>query len=1234
MKLGQLFFKFTEIGFVVFLLIIPTKSLAQNFNEPAFLWALQENSSYYVTMNNVAIDRENNYWVSGHYSHQIQFDETKLTNDFAMFLAKFTSAGKLIWMRDIKHQYNTGFMVPSALIDTDADGNCYFTSYIGPGEMTVGAYSLNKMYITPYLIKYDPDGNIVWLKEIVSGPQNISTTKLVVDHSNNIWVTGQYESGYQTGQDRVYAKGGDFFISKFDSNGDCDWLKRIWGDGQERIYDMLVDVNDDVVLAGIFTDPFYLDQIRLRGYGSFDIFMAKIDLAGNFFWAKRIGGKEIDGNPHLATDQEGNYYLTGEFSKYTNFEVTSFRSNGFQDVFVAKLDNNGNFLWAKQAGSYSYDHAGSIAVDSKGRIFVCSNFNNAVIIVDSESQEYNVSGDALTIFSNSGETLWASDTGFNILQFDQYDYGVVAAVTGSQSSSLGNLAIDPYKAFLAKFTLEEMVTNLKIQTPEPDEVWFTGNSGSITWESEPFTGEVKIELSVDSGNTWETLALTENTGQFAVTPLPEHESGQCRLRISSVENTEVVDESAGNFSIIIPENIKTKSITQIPEEMDVPVLDGQFADSVWALAQPAELLSVGGQPGDFLMPWTNAADNQVTWKALWSKSENKLFFAINIQDDVAGEADHDPENFSRDDAFEIFISENSSIGFYETAEWVQHYLIRNDNQIHLAHLSGAYQGSAIETAIQKGENGNWQLEFAVGIYTSFPNTPRTLTEGDTIRCDLWYSDSDNNLEENGLFLGEHQTGWGYMGQAGRNAKTLQNLILGPVPETPPVEQQCLRIAEKTGLPGEDAIFDIQLEGNRSPIDAFGFDFIYSPEHLSFKSISQGELCTHFSFLEAKEVKPGIIKIGGFDTQPIPENSLGSLLQIEMTVIGNESSLDQAVILSNLSDDLRGYQVFNQDFSPEEICSLGDVNQDQQISPADALEAFRIYLNSGVPTIDDFQLCSIYAADVNCNNEITPGDAMIIMNAFLDGLNPPLQCQSVLAKAQSTEFQIAIDDAKGNRGEEIRIPVYLKVERGNFSYFGLDLRYDPEQIEEITILPGDLTAEWTVLENREITEGEIRVGGFHSTAAPEQTAGELIVVAVQLKSTAKGSTPIELLNFADFSGGSQISEKITCNLLINESQLVDGTVPTQFALSSNYPNPFNMQTQISYQIAAAGKVKISVFNSLGQNIRNLVASGHTPGNYIIHWDGCSENGQTVTSGIYFCRMEAPGFQAVQKMVVIK
>jgi hypothetical protein len=98
---------------------------------------------------------------------------------------------------------------------------------------------------------------------------------------------------------------------------------------------------------------------------------------------------------------------------------------------------------------------------------------------------------------------------------------------------------------------------------------------------------------------------------------------------------------------------------------------------------------------------------------------------------------------------------------------------------------------------------------------------------------------------------------------------------------------------------------------------------------------------------------------------------------------------------------------------------------------------------------------------------------------------------------------------------------------------------------------------------------------------------------------------------------------------------EGPTPRAFALHQNAPNPFNPQTVIRYDVPVpGGKVNLTVYDVSGRLVRTLVDAVQPAGRHSVRWDGRNGHGLSVVSGVYFCRMTAPGFAEQRKMVILR
>ncbi len=94
------------------------------------------------------------------------------------------------------------------------------------------------------------------------------------------------------------------------------------------------------------------------------------------------------------------------------------------------------------------------------------------------------------------------------------------------------------------------------------------------------------------------------------------------------------------------------------------------------------------------------------------------------------------------------------------------------------------------------------------------------------------------------------------------------------------------------------------------------------------------------------------------------------------------------------------------------------------------------------------------------------------------------------------------------------------------------------------------------------------------------------------------------------------------------------IPKSFNLGQNYPNPFNGETVIRYQVPEAAQVTIKIYNIMGQLVKTLVDQTVKPGFHQLSWDGRGHSGQRVATGVYYCKMEAPDYKKIRKLMLLR
>ena len=184
---------------------------------------------------------------------------------------------------------------------------------------------------------------------------------------------------------------------------------------------------------------------------------------------------------------------------------------------------------------------------------------------------------------------------------------------------------------------------------------------------------------------------------------------------------------------------------------------------------------------------------------------------------------------------------------------------------------------------------------------------------------------------------------------------------------------------------------------------------------------------------------------------------------------------------------------------------------------------------------------------------------------------------------------------------------------------------------------DCGGEWgygVAIDNVAIKEGDdftwLTVSPYKGTAVAVGNLNDSISVQIGVYGTDDNFTIAEDLVIASDYTEITVLIGVGVEVAIDES----GLTPFEFALHQNYPNPFNPETNIQFDVAENSDVNVSIFNIMGQKVATLVNGNMDAGIYHIKWNGLSDKGIALPSGMYFYKMKSSEYQSVKKLVLVK
>lgn len=257
---------------------------------------------------------------------------------------------------------------------TDDSGNIYltgsFTDSISFGEFKLSSSGDQDVY----LAKLNPDGIAIWAKNF-GGNGADEGTALVKDQNNNIYLGGSFENIITIGNSTLTSSGSrDVFITKLSDNGTVVWSKKGGGLYYDSLHDISLDSDSNIIITGNFLEHMTIGNVNLTSAGSYDFFVSKINPEGNVMWAKSYGGQGEDLAKSLILDEQNNIYLTGYIGGQTTFGNDTYTVKGISDIFILKINPSGNVIWSKQIGGTAYDEGTKIIIDKNNQIFIAGYF--------------------------------------------------------------------------------------------------------------------------------------------------------------------------------------------------------------------------------------------------------------------------------------------------------------------------------------------------------------------------------------------------------------------------------------------------------------------------------------------------------------------------------------------------------------------------------------------------------------------------------------------------------------------------------------------------------------------------------------------------------------------------------------------------------------------------------------------------------------------------------------------
>jgi hypothetical protein len=402
-----------------------------------------------------------------------------------------------------------------------------------------------------------------------------------------------------------------------------------------------------------------------------------------------------------------------------------------------------------------------------------------------------------------------------------------------------------------------------------------------------------------------------------------------------------------------------------------------------------------------------------------------------------------------------------------------------------------------------------------------------------------------------------------------------------------------------------------------------------------------------------------VPIAGVDRYEIWRGTSAETLEMIASVPAGSGSYVDADLPSGVPQ--LTYSVYAADLDnlvagPSSIAVLGG-----RISflAADGLPVYIIRLDGSTPFLEDFedfvafaQAFNATATDGNFNVQADTNDDGVIsfadFVAFASRFNSvaasqngnpipsskPVIAPQVPGVNDNVEMTLNLGNSRVLPGETVTLNVALS-NATSLQAFGFNLNYDADKFEFVSAAAAenDLLktggAETPIFLSHVNEAGNLSIANAVVEGSPVVGQGEVVSVTFRVLREFEEDSRFEIAN------GIVFDSKALANPVVAQGSLEVQSTPTEFALLQNFPNPFNPETTIKYNLADGANVQLRIYNVVGQVVRTLVSEQQGAGRYTVRWNGTDDRGIAVSSGIYFYQISAGNqFRDVRKLMLLK
>ena len=401
--------------FILFFIAMPAQSQTGNLEWVKTFAKTGPFASGYASPYDLKIDNTGSVITTGIFTDTYDFDPGagSFNLDFANgqgYIAKLSASGDFSWVKQIGNQFD----ITPYSIAIDNSQNILvtggFTGTVDFDPSPAGVTNLSGGGL--FILKLDLDGNFVWVKRLNLLSSTYETIQVATDAGGNVFATGGFGSTVDfnpgIGEFTITPSSGNtIYVLKLDANGDFAWVKTLDCScpslPNTSTLDITLDASGNILTTGHFGNTLDFDPssgvTTLSPASGFfdDIFIWKLNANGDFVWVRQAGGEGFDRGENISTDNAGNVYISG---------TDQLVQGGPIRPFIQKLNADGTSLWVNTFSNY-LTFTSSVA-DANGHVYFTGASNAQGDLDPSPEGSFFLQASSfVSRFSSSGSFEWA-----------------------------------------------------------------------------------------------------------------------------------------------------------------------------------------------------------------------------------------------------------------------------------------------------------------------------------------------------------------------------------------------------------------------------------------------------------------------------------------------------------------------------------------------------------------------------------------------------------------------------------------------------------------------------------------------------------------------------------------------------------------------------------------------------------------------------------------------------------